>query len=41
MDVYFLYFTLYGHDPNGLTSWGAIVVEDGEMESFVDQTNRI
>ena len=35
MDVYFLYFTLYGHDPNGLTSWGAILVKDDEMESFV------
>ena len=35
MDVYLLYFTLHGHDPNGFTSWGAIVVEDGEMESFV------
>ena len=35
MDVYLLYFTLHGLDPNGFTSWGAILVEDGEMESFV------
>ena len=35
MDVYLLYFTLHNPDPNGLTTWGAIVVEDGEMESFV------
>lgn len=35
MDVYLLYFTLHGHDPNGFTSWGAILVEDDEIESFV------
>ena len=35
MDVYLLYFTLHNPDPNGLTTWGAIIVEDGEMESFV------
>lgn len=35
MDVNLLYFTLYGNDPSGLTSWGAILIEDGDMESFV------
>ena len=35
MDVYILYFTLHGHDPNGLTSWSAIIVDEGDMESFV------
>ena len=39
MDVYLLYFTLYGHDPTAFTSWGAIVVEDGEMESFVGSSS--
>jgi ribonuclease HI len=35
MDVYLLYFTLHNTDPNGLTTWGSIVIEDDEMESFV------
>jgi hypothetical protein len=35
MDVNLLYFTMYGNDPSELTSWGAILIDDGEMESFV------
>ena len=35
MEVNLLYFTLHGHELTASTAWSAIIVEDGEMESFV------
>ena len=35
MDVTLLYFTLYNHEPSNRTTWGAIILNNGEMESFV------
>ncbi len=39
MDVNLLYFTVHGSEPTALTTWGAILIEDGEMESFVGSGN--
>lgn len=35
MNVNLLYFTLHGTSATEPTAWGAILIEDGEMESFV------
>ncbi len=39
MDVNLLYFTLHGNSASEPTAWGAILIEDGEMESFVGVEN--
>ena len=39
MDVNLLYFTLHSTDPTAFTTWGAILIEDGEMESLVGSGN--